>query len=286
MQEPPTRWYYEYITPDLFQASHLTHILYSGKTRYQRVEVIETVPFGRCLILDGRTQSSEADEFVYHETLVHPALATVVEPRSVFVAGGGEGATAREVLCHRSVERVVMVDLDQEVVELCQKYLPQHHQGAFRDPRLELVFTDAWKYLENTQELFDLLIMDIPDPLEGGPAYLLFTQEFYTLARSRLKPGGVLVVQAGPCGPLNYQETFTPVHHTLAASFPAVYPYRCYMPSFGSAWGVRAGNPGPDAYRPFRTGGGRPDWRPTDPPTSLLRRDDPPGAVPPTEVRA
>ena len=77
MQDPPTKWYYEYITPELFQASHLTQTLYSGRTPYQQVEVIETAPFGRCLVLDGRTQSSEADEFVYHETLVHPALTTL-----------------------------------------------------------------------------------------------------------------------------------------------------------------------------------------------------------------
>ena len=237
MQDQPTKWYYEYITPELFLASHLTGVLYSGRTRYQRVEIIETTPFGRCLVLDGRTQSSEADEFVYHETLVQPALTALEEPRSVFIAGGGEGATAREVLSHRTVERVVMVDLDREVVELCQEYLPNHHQGALQDPRLELVYADAWGYLEATRERFDLLVMDIPDPLEGGPAYLLFTQEFYSLAQTRLNPGGLMVVQAGPCGPLNYQETFTAVHNTMVNVFPAVFPYRCYVPSFGSPWG-------------------------------------------------
>ena len=237
MQELPTRWYYEYITPDLFLASHLKRVLYAGKTRYQRVEIIETVPFGRCLILDGRTQSSEADEFVYHEALVQPALTTLPEPRSVFIAGGGEGATLREALSHRSVRRVVMVDLDQEVVELCQEYLPEHHQGAFQDPRLELVYADAWQYLEATEEQFDVVIMDIPDPLESGPAYLLYTQEFYTLARRRLSPSGFMAVQAGPCGPLNFRETFTAIHRTLASVFPAVFPYRIFVPSFGSAWG-------------------------------------------------
>ena len=245
MQDQPTKWYYEYITPELFQASHLTQTLYSGRTPYQQVEVIETAPFGRCLVLDGRTQSSEADEFVYHETLVHPALTTLTEPHSVFIAGGGEGATAREVLSRHSVQRVVMVDLDREVVELCQKYLPRHHQGAFQDPRLELIFADAWQYLANSKESFDLIVMDIPDPLESGPAYLLFTKEFYTLARSRLNPEGLLVVQAGPCGPLNFQETFTAIHHTLADVFPAVYPYRCYMPSFGSPWGFILASLGP-----------------------------------------
>ena len=245
MKEPPTRWFYEYITPDLFLASHLKRVLYSGRTRYQKVEIIETVPFGRCLVLDGRTQSSEADQYVYHEALVHPALTSLAEPRSVFIAGGGEGATLREVLSHSFVQRVVMVDLDREVVDLCQEYLPQHHQGAFQDPRGELVHADAWEYLETTDEQFDLLVIDIPDPLESGPAYLLYTQEFYTLARGRLNSGGLLVVQAGPCGPLNFQETFTAIHCTLASVFPALLPYRIYVPSFGSEWGFILASLGP-----------------------------------------
>lgn len=237
MLEPPTRWYYEYITPHLFLASHLTRVLYTGKTRYQRIEIIETVPFGRCLILDGRTQSSEGDEFVYHEALVHPGLVSLAHPRSIFIAGGGEGATLREALSHRTVEQVVMVDLDQEVVELCQEYLPTFHQGAYEDPRLSLIHDDAARYLERSPAQYDFLIIDIPDPLEGGPAYLLYTREFYGLARQRMKDDGLLVVQAGPCGPLNYQEVFTAIHHTLSTVFPVVAPYRVYMPSFGSAWG-------------------------------------------------
>ncbi|MBI4201074.1 MAG: polyamine aminopropyltransferase [Chloroflexi bacterium] len=237
MVEPLTRWHYEYITSELFLASHLTGILYAGKTRYQRVEIIETAPFGRCLILDGRTQSSEADEFVYHEALVHPGLTTVANPRSVFIAGGGEGATLREVLSHQTVERVVMVDLDQEVVKLCQEYLPNHHQGSFQDPRLTLLHEDAAAYLERNPERYDFLVLDIPDPLEGGPAYLLYTREFYSLVRQRLSEGGLLVVQAGPCGPINYNEVFTAIHHTIASVFPVVVPYRAHVASFGSPWG-------------------------------------------------
>ena len=237
MSEPPTRWYYEYITPDLFLASHLTRVLYSGVTRYQRVEIIETVPFGRCLVLDGRTQSSEADEFVYHEALVQPGLTSLDNPRSVFIAGGGEGATLREVLSHSTVERVVMVDLDREVVELCQKYLPDHHQGAFNDPRVSLVHEDALRYLEEDTTRYDFIIIDIPDPLEGGPAYLLYTREFYALVRQRLNEGGLLAVQAGPAGPLNYHEVFTAVHNTIQSVFPTVVPYRAQIPSFGSYWG-------------------------------------------------
>ena len=236
-----TTWYLEHISPDLIQAASLQQFLYTGRTQYQDVSLIETTPFGRMLVLDGKTQSSEADEFIYHEGLVQPAMLAHTHPRQVFIAGGGEGATAREVLRHRSVQQVHMVDLDSEVVELCRQYLPNHHAGAFDDPRLRLHFQDAYAYLEQTSDRFDVIIIDIPDPLEGGPAYLLYTQEFYGLVRSRLGPGGMMVVQSGPAGPTNYAEVFTAIYHTAASIFPQTFPYRLYVPSFGSMWGFVVG---------------------------------------------
>jgi len=161
MHQPPTRYYYEHITPSLKLISELTKIHYVGDTKYQHVEILETQPFGRQLVLDGRTQSSEADEFVYHESLVQPGMAAVDNPRTVFIAGGGEGATLREVLSHKSVQRVTMVDLDKEVVDLCKQYLPRHHQGAFDDPRLTPCCTKTrasiWK-TTRTSTISSLLI--------------------------------------------------------------------------------------------------------------------------------
>ena len=237
MTEPPTRWYYEYITPDLFLSSHLSKIVFSGQTKYQQIEILDTVPFGRTLVLDGRTQSSEADDFIYHEALVHPGMILHTNPKSVFIAGGGEGSTLREVLTHTSVEHVTMVDLDEEVVDLCKKYLANHHRGSFEDSRLTLIFEDAYKYLLQNKNRYDAIIIDIPDPLEGGPAYLLYTQEFYGMVKNRLKPGGVLMVQSGPAGPLDYSEVFTAINRTLQSVFRSTMPYHAYMPSFGLVWG-------------------------------------------------
>ena len=236
-----TLWYLEYITPDLVQAAGVRRVLYQGQTRYQRVQVIETVPFGRSLVLDGKTQSSEADEWVYHEGLVHPAMVAHPQPRRVLVAGGGEGATAREVLRHASVMDVVMVDLDREVVELCREHLPNHHRGSFDDPRLHLLHEDALAYLEGVDEPFDVAVIDVPDPLEGGPAYLLYTLEFYRLVASRLAPGGLMVTQAGPAGPINVTEVFTAIHKTMSEVFPHITPYRVHVPSFGTPWGFIVG---------------------------------------------
>ena len=236
----PTIWFVENITPELLQSSAVRRILCERQTPFQKIQIIETGPFGRSLILDDKMQSAEADEWVYHECLVQLAMMAHDGPTRVFIAGGGEGATAREVLRHGSVTELVMVDLDREVVELCREHLPAHHQGAFDDPRLTLHYQDAVAYLREHDDLYDVLIVDIADPLEGGPAVLLYTKEFYTLAASRLAPGGMLVTQAGPCGPLDVTEVFSAIHKTMAQVFDHTDAYGAYVPSFGTAWGFVA----------------------------------------------
>ena len=246
MQAPDGQWHYETIAPDLVQAARVKEVLFQGRTAYQDVLIQDTDCFGRSLVLDGKTQSTEVDEFVYHEALVQPSMTAHPNPGQVFVAGGGEGATVREVLLHRSVTRCVMVDIDREVVELCRKYLPNHHRGAFDDPRMELHHADAFKFLEETEDRYDVAIIDVPDPLETGPAYLLFTQEFYLLLRDRLKPQGLMVAQSGPTGPAFYQQCFSSVARTVASVFPTVYLCEAFVPSFGTTWGFVIGSLGPD----------------------------------------
>ena len=213
-------------------------VLHSGQTAYQHVDVLESRVFGRSLVLDGKTQSTERDEHLYHEALVHPAMLMHSNPRTVFIGGGGEGGTLREVLAHRSVERVVMLDLDQEVVELCRRFLPHHHQGSFDDPRVELIFQDARQYLEESRESFDVLIMDLVDPLEGGTAYRLYTEEFYRIVKSRMGAGGIMVTQSGPAGLLSFDECFTTIYKTLASIFASTVPSQVHVPAFATLWGI------------------------------------------------
>jgi spermidine synthase len=237
-------WHMEHMEPGLIQGSQITSVIFDGRSAYQATQIIDTLPFGRTLVLDGKVQSSEIDEWVYHEALVQPAMMAHAAPKRVFIAGGGEGATAREVLRHADVTECVMVDLDEEVVELCKQHLPNHHQGAFNDPRLTVLFADAIAYLRDNAEPFDVLIIDVPDPLEGGPAYLLYTQEFYALAASRLAPGGIVVTQSGPCGPTNVTEVFSAINKTMGTVLGNTSPYRVYIPSFGTMWGfIAAGLP-------------------------------------------
>ena len=243
---PEGDWHYELITPGLLQTEQRLRVFYRGQTEYQHVEVMDGATFGRTLVLDGKTQSTEVDEFAYHEALVHPSMIAHPNPKSVFVAGGGEGATIREVMSHRSVEQVVMVDIDKQVVDLCREYLPNHHQGSFDDPRLELHHMDALEFLEDTSLRFAVVIIDVPDPLEAGPAYLLFTQEFYSLLKERLRPGGLMVAQSGPTGPAFYEQCFSAVANTVGSVFSGVYLSEAFVPSFGTTWGFVIGSTGPD----------------------------------------
>ena len=238
-------WYVETIFPDLAVMLQVRKVLYSGETAYQKVEVLESSVFGRSLILDGKTQSTERDEHIYHEALVHPAMIFHPEPREVFIGGGGEGATLRETLAHKSVEKVSMLDLDREVVELCQRYLPLHHQGSFDDRRVSLLYQDAREYLANGAEKFDVMIMDLVDPMEAGTAYLLYTEEFYRIVKSRLKPGGILVTQSGPAGLLSFQECFTTIYKTLSSIFKHTAPAQAHIPAFQTLWGFTLASDAP-----------------------------------------
>jgi spermidine synthase len=231
------RWYYEVITPYLLTAISLEDVVYSGKSRYQQVQILRLSGYGLTLVLDGKTQSSEADEHIYHEALVHPTLFSCNSPlKRVFIGGGGEGATLREVLRHRSVEQAVMVDIDGEVLDVCRRFLPNHHQGAFDDPRTKLIIGDARGNLADAREPFDTIVLDLADPIEGGPAYKLYTREFYQMAYSKLNPGGVLTTQSGAASPLLCDEALTPIAHTIAQVFPETRIYTVFIPAFNGPW--------------------------------------------------
>ncbi len=242
MDADPDKWFYDRVSRDLIQLHSIEEVLYSGRTKFQSIEIIRTGSFGTCLVLDGKMQSSEVDEFIYHEALVQPAMITHPCPETIFIAGGGEGATLREVLSHNTVKRAVMIDIDEEVIATCKRFLPDHSQGAFEDKRTELHHVDARDYLAKCGEAFDIIIIDLPEPIEEGPAYLLYTQEFYQLARDRLTANGIISVQAGSAA-LTELLSFSSVNNTLKSVFPIVCPYQVDVPSFGGPWGFCLASP-------------------------------------------
>ncbi len=236
MPNEPDKWFFDRISRNLMQLHAVEEMLYSGKTSFQKIEIMRTGAFGKCLVLDSKIQSSDFDEFVYHESLVHPALFTHPKPEKVFIAGGGEGATLREVLAHRTVNRAVMIDIDKGVIDVCRQHLPEYANGAFEDKRTELRHEDARAYLEKSKETFDAVIIDLTEPIQEGPAYLLYTQEFYRMAAGKLTENGLVSVQAG-CASMVELLNFSAVYKTLKSVFPVVMPYQADIPSFGGPWG-------------------------------------------------
>jgi spermidine synthase len=210
--------------------------IFEGATSFQDVRIIDTDEYGIMLILDGHTQSAQADEEIYHESLVHPGMLLHANPRKVLIIGGGEGATAREVLRHRTVEELTMVDLDGELVNLCKEHMTSWHRGAFDDPRMRLIIGDGLNFIANEPGSWDVIIMDVVDAYEDGPSEELFSTPFYRQVKNRLSPDGILIVQAMELSPtVPHDHLITRGH--IVPVFGNVVSYSTFVPSFWSEWG-------------------------------------------------
>ncbi|AGK06233.1 spermine synthase [Meiothermus ruber DSM 1279] len=225
-------YFLEQVTPYEALYRRMNKVLAAGRTKFQDYFIFQTGAFGKVLVLDKDVQSTERDEYIYHETLVHPAMLAHPSPRTVFIVGGGEGATLREVLRHPSVEKAVMCDIDGELVEMARTLLPEWHQGAFDDPRAQIVTEDARGWLANHPDTYDVIIVDLNDPIgEDNPARLLFTVEFYELIKERLNPGGLMAMQAGMIL-LTHHKMHPVVHNTVKQVFRHTRSYHNYIPGF------------------------------------------------------
>ncbi|KAK6118333.1 hypothetical protein DH2020_047904 [Rehmannia glutinosa] len=230
-EDDNSNWFEEEIDVDLKWSFALNRVLHKGTSEYQDIALLDTKRFGKVLVIDGKMQSAEIDEFIYHECLIHPPLLCHPNPKSVFIMGGGEGSAAREALRHKSIEKVVMCDIDQEVVDFCRKHLTANHE-AFRNIKLDLVINDAKK------EKFDIIVGDLADPVEGGPCYQLYTKSFYeNILKPKLNNNGIFVTQAGPAGVFTHKEVFSSIYNTIRQVFKYVRAYTAHVPSFADTWG-------------------------------------------------
>jgi spermidine synthase len=177
------------------QQLRIDELLFDSKTEHQRMIIFRNATFGRVMALDGIVQTTEKDEFIYHEMLAHVPILAHGAVKRVLIVGGGDGGMLREVCKHRNVETITQVEIDQAVVDMCRQYLPNHSAGAYEDERLNLVIANGLDFVQTTTERFDVIISDSTDPI--GPGEALFSAEFYTACRRCLNPGGVLVTQNG-----------------------------------------------------------------------------------------
>ncbi|MGQ3684296.1 MAG: polyamine aminopropyltransferase [Candidatus Loosdrechtia sp.] len=245
MEKTLTNWIDEYFNRYELHRHAVKQIVYQAQTEIQKITIADTYNYGRCLILNDKFQTAEVDEFIYHEALVQPSLILHPHAESVLVIGGCDGATLREVLRHKLLKKAVMVDIDKEMVECAKKFLPSFHAGAFDDNRAELVIENGRKYLKQTKEQFDVIIMDVKDLLPDDSSRVLYSLEFYQIAAERVKEGGIMIVQSGAAS-LAEDSAFASICNTLGEVFSHVFPYVAYIPSYALQWGfaMATHNPG------------------------------------------
>jgi spermidine synthase len=233
------QWYVEQFSPTELHHHALEETYYSGRTPFQSVAVVRSATFGKMLILDGDTQSSQADERIYHETLVHPALAAAEDRRDILILGGGEGATLREVLRCADVRSCAMVDIDGEVVELSKRYLPEWGADAWNDKRARVIIGDALAFLRESKDRFGVIVSDLTEPLPDSPSHPLFNAAVFRDVKARLLEGGVYVLQASTAG-FHNMALHAKMARTLRAFFRHVRSFYTHVPAFDNDWAFLA----------------------------------------------
>ena len=201
--------------------------LYSGKSSFQKIGLYHSYDYGRILVLDGILQTSEKDEFIYHEMLCQVPLFLHKNPQRILIIGGGDGGSLEEVLKHK-IEKVWLVEIDKKVIELSQKYLPFISKGAFKNKKAEIIIGDGKEYINKYKDFFDVIILDLSDP--GGPAKDLISLNFYKKAESTLRKNGIISIQSGSftCQP----ELVSLIFNRIRKIFPSVEIHRAVVPSY------------------------------------------------------
>ncbi|MBI1976590.1 MAG: polyamine aminopropyltransferase [Candidatus Omnitrophica bacterium] len=221
------KWFSETLHPSVRQTLKIKEVLHSGKTPFQKIQIVDTEQFGNTLILDGVVQTTEKDEFIYHEMMTHVPLFSHANPKRVLVIGGGDGGIVREILKH-PVDEVYLVEIDEQVMTFSKKYLPTICKGAFQDARTRVRVEDGAKFITNQTDPFDIVIIDSTDPM--GPAKVLFSKKFYQSIKRILSPEGILARQTGSTmfQPNEWMENY----RQLKEFFLEVHPFVIAVPTY------------------------------------------------------
>lgn len=221
-------WYPEVLYPHWGQTFRVEEVLFEEKTEQQHLLIFKNALFGRVLALDGVIQSTERDEFVYHEMMAHVPLCSHKNPENILIIGGGDGGLLREVLKHSSVKKVALVEIDKAVIDFSKKYLQYISKGAFEDPRVQIVIQDGALFVRETAERYDVILCDSTDP--EGPGKVLFTSEFYQDCHRVLNKEGILVNQNGV--PFLQPQEFVETYANRKAHFPFTTFYLAVVPTY------------------------------------------------------
>jgi spermidine synthase len=232
-------WYVEAFAPTEQHHHAIERTYFEGRSDFQQVAIVGTPVFGKMLVLDGDTQSSQLDEKIYHESLVHPAMAGAPDRANVLILGGGEGATLREVLRFPGVERCTMVDIDQLIIDLSKQYLPEWSDGAFDDARARVIVGDALTFLRDDRERYGVIVSDLTEPLADSPSNRLFNDAVFDSIKARLADGGIYVLQASTASVHN-AALHCKMARSLRKRYRHVVSFFHYVPAFDTDWAFLA----------------------------------------------
>lgn len=224
-------WYTEHHTDDVKLSFRVDKQLVSIQSEFQRIDIFESVEFGRILTLDGFLMLTEKDEYIYHEMITHVPLATNPNIRNVLVIGAGDGGVVRELARYDCIEKIDMVEIDKLVVDVCKQYLPQT-SCSLDDPRVTIYYEDGLKFVRNKENAYDLIIVDSTDPFGVGEG--LFTKEFYGNCYKALSDDGILVNQHESTFYASYADSMKRAHSRIKCFFPTALVYQAHIPTYPS----------------------------------------------------
>lgn len=229
----------EYLSPYTSMQTQVDQVLAEIQSPYQHIQIADTPEFGKIMRIDGAMMTSEKDEFYYHECLVHPAAITHGKPQTALIIGGGDGGSSEELLKYASIQKITLCEIDQEVVKLAREHLVSIHKNAFDSPKVQLIHTDGFAFVHTTQQTYDLILLDLTDPIAPNGSNLAescMSEEFFSACYARLNPQGSVVLHLGSefYHPARYQATL----QRLNKVFDLVRPYAVFIPLYGALWGM------------------------------------------------
>lgn len=226
-------WYTEKHSDNVGITMKITQTLFSGKSEFQQLEIVDTLEYGKMMLLDGLVMVTERDEFIYHDMIVHPALFTHPCAKKVLVIGGGDGGSIREIMKHPNVEQAILCEIDGLVIEKSIEWLPEiAAEIDGNNPRVKLHVDDGLAYIREHQNEFDVILVDSTDPI--GPAVGLFEEDFYRLVYGALKEDGIMVAQSE--SPFYHAKIQRAMYTNLRAVFPIVEMYQAFIPTYPSGF--------------------------------------------------
>ncbi|MFZ6798207.1 polyamine aminopropyltransferase [Undibacterium sp. Di24W] len=233
----------EHLSPYTAMQTQISEMLAEVQSPYQLIQIADTPEFGKIMRIDGAMMTSEKDEFYYHEALVHPAAITHGHPRSALIIGGGDGGSTEELLKYRSIQNITLCEIDEQVITLSRQHLTTIHQNAFDSPKVNIIHTDGFAFIQENQEkdreFYDLILLDLTDPIAPNGSNLAescMSEEFFRACYTRLNTGGSIVLHLG--SQFYHQARYQTTLARLTKTFDVVNPYAVFIPLYGALWSM------------------------------------------------